>query len=128
MAVLAGEIGERHVWRPSALQAAAQYVGAEFSSLGYQVVPQAYHASGVRCENLEVTVKGAAHPSEIIVVGAHYDTVAGSPGADDNASGVAGVIEIARALAQLRLARTVKLAVHQNRAPASERAPQQARR
>jgi len=47
---------------------------------------------------------------QIIVVGAHYDTVAGSPGADDNASGVAGVIEMARELAPLRLARTVKLA------------------
>jgi Zn-dependent M28 family amino/carboxypeptidase len=117
VAVLAGEIGERHVWRPSALQAAAHYVSAEFSSLGYQVVPQAYQARGVRCENLEVTVKGAAHPGEIIVVGAHYDTVAGSPGADDNASGVAGVIEIARALAQLRLARTVKLVAFVNEEP-----------
>ncbi len=117
MAVLAGDIGERHVGKPSALQAAAQYVSAEFSSLGYQVVPQAYQARGVRCENLEVTVEGVAHPGQIIVVGAHYDTVAGSPGADDNASGVAGVIEMARELAPLRLARTVKLVAFVNEEP-----------
>jgi Zn-dependent M28 family amino/carboxypeptidase len=117
VAVLAGDIGERHVRRPSALQAAAHYIGAQFSSLGYQVVPQAYQACGVRCENLEVIVPGAARASEIIVVGAHYDTVAGSPGADDNASGVAGVIEIARALWPQRLARTVKLVAFVNEEP-----------
>jgi len=117
VAVLAGEIGERHVWRPAALQAAAKYISAELSSVGYQLVPQAYQACGVRCENLEVIVQGTTRASEIIVVGAHYDTVAGSPGADDNASGVAGVIEIARALWPLRLARTVKLVAFVNEEP-----------
>jgi len=117
LAVLAGEIGERHVWRPIALRAAADYVRGEFSSAGYQVVSQGYQACGVPCENLEAIVQGTTHASEIIVVGAHYDTVAGSPGADDNASGVAGVIEIARALRPLRLTRTVKLVAFVNEEP-----------
>jgi hypothetical protein len=43
-------------------------------------------------------VPGGARASEIVLAGAHYDTVPGSPGADDNASGVAALIEIARAL------------------------------
>jgi len=117
VAVLAGEIGERHVWRPSALEAAADYIGAEFSALGYQPVRQAYQTRGMRCENLEVSAKGAARTHPTIVVGAHYDTVPGSPGADDNASGVAGVIEIARALWPLRLASTVKLVAFVNEEP-----------
>ena len=115
--VLAGEIGERNVWRPSALQAAAEYITAEFSSLGYQVAPQAYQARGVRCQNLEITAKGAERAGEIIVVGAHYDTVPGSPGADDNASGVAGVIEIARELSHVQMKRTVKLVAFVNEEP-----------
>ena len=117
VAALAGGIGERHVWRPSALQAAARYIHAEFSSLGYRVVPQAYQARGVRCENLEVVAPGTTRADEILVVGAHYDTVAGSPGADDNASGVAGLIEIARILKPLPLERTVRLVAFVNEEP-----------
>ena len=106
---LAGTIGERNVWRPDALHAAADYIRSAFVSAGCEVVPQSYETHHVRCENLEVTFPGHARGGEIIVAGAHYDTVPGSPGADDNASGVAGVIEIARALRPLSLSRTVKL-------------------
>lgn len=115
--VLAGEIGERHVWRPEALRSAADYVRAQWSSLGFQVEAQSYQTHGMRCDNLEVAIPGNAHPDEAIVVGAHYDTVAGSPGADDNASGVAALIEIARALRGLPLRRTVKLVAFVNEEP-----------
>jgi Zn-dependent M28 family amino/carboxypeptidase len=71
----------------------------------------------VRCENLEVTLPGTERGSEIIVVGAHYDTVRGSPGADDNASGVATLIEIARTLRPLALRRTVRLVAFVNEEP-----------
>jgi Zn-dependent M28 family amino/carboxypeptidase len=114
---LAGEIGERHVWRPRALHAAADYIRGEFESLDYAVAPQAYEVHGVRCENLEVTIPGGARASEIVLAGAHYDTVEGSPGADDNASGVAGVIEIARLLREARPQRTVKLVAFVNEEP-----------
>jgi Zn-dependent M28 family amino/carboxypeptidase len=115
--VLAGEIGERNVRLPAALHAAAAYIRSEFAALGFEVFSQSYDTHGMRCENLEVMVPGAARASEIIVAGAHYDTVPGSPGADDNASGVAGVIEIARALRPLQLARTVKLVAFVNEEP-----------
>jgi len=112
---LAGEIGERHVWRPKALEAAARYIEAEFSAVGYEVASQAYETHGVSCRNLEVTVPGAS--KAIVLAGAHYDTVAGSPGADDNASGVAGLIEIARALRPLQPACAVKLVAFVNEEP-----------
>jgi Zn-dependent M28 family amino/carboxypeptidase len=114
---LAAEIGERHVWRPHALHAAADYIRGEFESLDYVVAPQAYEVHGVRCENLEVTIPGGARAREIVLAGAHYDTVEGSPGADDNASGVAGLIEIARRLRGSRPARTLKLVAFVNEEP-----------
>jgi len=114
---LAGTIGERNVWRPDALHAAADYIRGAFASAGCEVVAQSYEVHHVRCENLEVTLPGNGCGSEIIVVGAHYDTVRGSPGADDNASGVAALIEIARALRPLALRRTVKLVAFVNEEP-----------
>jgi Zn-dependent M28 family amino/carboxypeptidase len=114
---LAGEIGERHVGRPKALHAAESFIAGELASLGYEVSRQSYLAQGVESSNLEVTVQGASRATEIVLVGAHYDTVPGSPGADDNASGVAGVIEIARALRDAQPARTVKLVAFVNEEP-----------
>lgn len=114
VSVLAGEIGERHVWRPAALRAAAEYVRREFAALGCRVAVQSYRVQGQDCDNLEVEIPGGACSAEIILAGAHYDTVQGSPGADDNASGVAGLIEIARFLRDARLQRTVKLVAFVN--------------
>ncbi|MDQ7839739.1 MAG: M20/M25/M40 family metallo-hydrolase [bacterium] len=58
--------------------------------------------------NVVATKRGVARPEEIIVVGAHYDSVPGSPGANDNASGVAVVLEAARVLAGTPTPRTVQ--------------------
>ena len=117
VATLAGTIGERNVWRPKALHAAADYIRTSLTSAGCAVVPQGYETQGVHCENLEVTLPGRAGSGEVIVVGAHYDTVLGSPGADDNASGVATLLEIARALGPRPLRRTVKLVAFVNEEP-----------
>jgi Zn-dependent M28 family amino/carboxypeptidase len=114
---LAGEIGERHVWRPQALHAAAAYIRGQFEAAGFAVAAQAYETHGVRCENLEVAIPGSGGGGEILLAGAHYDTVPGSPGADDNASGVAGLIEIARELRACAPARTLKLVAFVNEEP-----------
>jgi len=114
---LAGGIGERNVWRPGALAAAAAYIRGEFEALGFEVGAQRYRAAEIDCDNLEVVLPGSAARSEIVLAGAHYDTVQGSPGADDNASGVAALLEIARALRGRRLARTVKLVAFVNEEP-----------
>ena len=89
---LAGDIGERNVLRPAALDDAALYVEAEWSRQGYSVKRQTYQAAGVRCANLEVTRNGDARQGEILLIGAHYDSVKGSPGADDKARGVAALM------------------------------------
>jgi Zn-dependent M28 family amino/carboxypeptidase len=105
------------VYRPAALEAAARYIESEFVDIGYAVNRQTYLARGVESANLEVVLPGQRRPEESIVVGAHYDTVDGSPGADDNASAVAALIEIARLLAGRSPARTLKLVAFVNEEP-----------
>jgi len=114
---LAGDIGQRNVWRPAALRAAADYIRGEFEALGYLVAAQSYRVKGQDCDNLEVVIPGGTRSGEIVLVGAHYDTVEGSPGADDNASGVAGILEIARHLRGAQPDRTVKLVAFVNEEP-----------
>jgi Zn-dependent M28 family amino/carboxypeptidase len=92
--VLAGDIGERNVFRPDALHAAAAYIVQQWNRRGCAVTRQDYQVRGVACANIEVALAGCAQADEIIVLGAHYDTVRNSPGADDNASGVAALLEI----------------------------------
>jgi Zn-dependent M28 family amino/carboxypeptidase len=114
--VLAAEIGERHVWRPQALAAAAHYIEGALSGT-YDIRRQRYEVEGVPCTNLEVECLGQVRPDEIILVGAHYDSVEGSPGADDNASGVAALLEIARLLRDQRLGCTVRCVAFVNEEP-----------
>jgi Zn-dependent M28 family amino/carboxypeptidase len=82
--------------------------------MGYQVKAQSYQARGVRCENLDVTCEGQSEPGEIILIGAHYDTVPGSPGANDNATGVAALLEISRSFTQRTPARSVRFVAFVN--------------
>ena len=114
---LAGEIGERNVWRPRALHAAADYIREEWQRQNHTVRAQRYDAYEVKSENLEIALAGTARPSDIIVIGAHYDSVRGSPGANDNASGVAALLEIGGALKGLGLRRTVRLVAFVNEEP-----------
>lgn len=114
---LAGEIGERNVWRPKALAAAEAYIRRTFEAQGYRVNVQEFDYEGRRVANLEVERRGTMHPQEIIVVGAHYDSVRGSPGANDNGSGVAALLELARYFAGRETARTVRFVAFVNEEP-----------
>lgn len=114
---LAGEIGERHVLRPRALLAAADYIRAVWEAQGYRVARQEYDLDGRTWANLEVVRPGTAHPREVILVGAHYDTVPGSPGANDNGSGVAALLELARHFANRETARTIRFVAFVNEEP-----------
>jgi Peptidase family M28 len=105
---LAGEIGERSVARPDAVLRAVAYLEAELNAMGYTASAQEYYAHGQRWRNLEATMRGSAQPDEVIVVGGHYDTAEGAPGADDNGSGVAGVLELARSFAGKPATRTIR--------------------
>jgi hypothetical protein len=96
---LAGRIGERNSAHYDALEQAATYVERELAALGYSVTSQRWtDAHGMAFRNLEVTLPGRDRRTEAVVVGAHYDSNRGTPGADDNASGVAALIELARLL------------------------------
>jgi Iap family predicted aminopeptidase len=105
---LAGDIGERHVWCPRALAAAALYIEHALTDSGYEVRRQRYEVEAIPCVNLEAEAAGSDRDRPMLVVGAHYDTVPGSPGADDNASGIAALLEIARLLRTARLRSTVR--------------------
>lgn len=77
-----------------------------FQSLGYQVEKHQY-ATGV---NVIGTLPGSDLTAEKVIVSAHYDSVAGCPGADDNGSGLTGVLEAARVLAKAKYRRTLVVA------------------
>ena len=115
--VLAGDIGQRNMMTYAALEKAANYIEGAFMELGYQVSAQQFEADGHTVRNLEVFLPGQTWPEEIIIVGAHYDTVYGCPGANDNASGVAAVLELARLLAAEPLGRTVRFVAFVNEEP-----------
>jgi hypothetical protein len=114
---LAGEIGERNVFTPLALVAAAEYIESELLLAGYAVTSQRFEVRGVECRNLEVEIQGRGRAEEIIVVGAHYDSVAGSPGANDNGSGVAAMLALARIWADLEPKRTLRFVAFVNEEP-----------
>jgi hypothetical protein len=114
---LAVEIGERNVSRPAGLTAAAGYIEEIWERQGLAVERQSYVVHGIECCNLTVTCTGTVKPEQIVLVGAHYDSVTGSPGANDNASGVAALLEISRVLAALRLQRTVRCVAFVNEEP-----------
>jgi hypothetical protein len=90
--MLAGEIGERHVWRPRALEAAALYIAETLQGLGYEARFEEFEADSLIVRNVVAELPGRERPQEVLVLGAHYDTVRGSPGADDNGSGVAALL------------------------------------
>ncbi len=94
---LAGEIGERNLQHYPQLATAADFIARSFTEMGLAPRRDGYTASGQLCENIEVEIAGAT--PEIFVVGAHYDSVLGSPGANDNGSGVAALLALARRFA-----------------------------
>jgi Zn-dependent M28 family amino/carboxypeptidase len=105
---LAGTIGERNVTKPAKLEAAAKHVEAAFRAAGLAARRQSYDVNDVPCANVIAEVGGGALASEIVVVGGHYDSVVGSPGANDNATGAAATFALARRFAAAKPARTLR--------------------
>lgn len=113
---LSHEIGDRSVFRYSNLSEAAGYITKEFENLGFAVEFQKYQLLQKEVKNIIARKPGVKKPEEIIVVGAHYDTCF-NPGANDNASGVAGLIELARIFSQKQTNRTIKFIAFVNEEP-----------
>jgi len=117
VAKLAGEIGPRGLHRYDALLAAEQYLRAAFEEMGYAVREQAFEVDGYTVKNLEVELPGRSLPEEVVLIGAHYDSVPATPGANDNASGVAALVALARRAKPQRFARTVRFVAFVNEEP-----------
>ncbi len=66
------------------------------ADLGYVVRQQEFSAHNATAVNLEIEIDGSLQPEEIVMIGAHYDTISDCPGANDNGSGVASLLELAR--------------------------------
>jgi len=111
---LADDIGPRNIWTPPSMTAAVSYLEKALSGMAYTVRTQEFSAFNVSSRNLEVEISGKRRPEEIVVVGAHYDTVAHCPGANDNGSGVAVLLELARLLRARQPDRTIRLVAFAN--------------
>ena len=118
---LGGEIGERNVSRYRELVAAADYINRTFADAGFQPRRDGYDVAGKLCENIDVEIPGSSR--DIVVIGAHYDSVYGSPGANDNGSGVAALLALARRFAGKPQERTLRFAAFTNEEPGHFQTP-----
>lgn len=115
--MLAGTIGERNVWHFEALRRAASYIKDRLASSGYEPSVQSYDVHKVPVENIEASLRGTSDADAIVVVGAHYDTVTDCPGANDNATGIAATLELARRFAGAPRAKTIRFVAFVNEEP-----------
>jgi len=115
--VLASAIGYRSTFHPKQLAHTAMYLKGELQALGYEVRDHSFPSRGSPAPNLEAVLKGSSLPNEIVVVGAHFDSFQGTPGADDNASGVAGVLALAKLFANTPQQRTIRFVLFPNEEP-----------
>ena len=106
---------EHNMFKPEALEAAARHIETELETLWYAVQRQPYAAAMGPARNIEIEVRGTS--DEVIVVGAHYDSVIGSPGANDNGSGVAALLELARLWRSAARGRTLRFVWFVNEEP-----------
>jgi Zn-dependent M28 family amino/carboxypeptidase len=112
--LLSGYIGERNIYNYDNLNKAAAFIVQEFEEAGYNPLQQEYTAKGKKFWNIIAEKKGEVNPDEVIILGAHYDTHKGSPGANDNGSGIASMLSIARDAEQYNFNRTIRFAAFTN--------------
>ncbi len=111
--MIAGEIGERNLARYPQLNAAAQYIENQLA--GWNVRRDSYDLEGKPCANIEAELPGAS--PAIVLVGAHYDSVFGSPGANDNGSGVAALLALAHRFQNKPNEKTLRFVAFVNEEP-----------
>tara|TARA_R110002096_G_scaffold374692_5_gene568413 strand:- start:257 stop:1303 length:1047 start_codon:yes stop_codon:yes gene_type:complete len=124
LTILCEQIGERNVGKPEKLEQAAIWIHSTLGgrNLGYSVRPENYvveteSGESLSVRNLIAELPGLSRRDEIVVVGAHYDTVTGCPGANDNGTGVVALLSLAQALAGEQQERTVRFVAFVNEEP-----------
>ncbi|MFB2922574.1 M28 family peptidase [Aerosakkonema funiforme] len=114
---LVDELQEHNFSSYNNLVAAANFLESNLANVGYKVERQQYQLANRKYDNIEVEITGTKTPDEIVVIGAHYDSVQGSPGANDNGTGAAAVLELARAFAGKKTDRTLRFVEFVNEEP-----------
>ncbi|MDY7020731.1 MAG: M28 family peptidase [Cyanobacteriota bacterium] len=114
---IADEIGIRNNVQYENLNKAKTFLETALTQAGYQVKLQEYKIDEKSYYNIEAERLGTEKPNEIIVIGGHYDSAFTSPGANDNGTGVAATLELARIFAQKSTARTVRFVEFTNEEP-----------
>jgi len=115
--MLASTIGPRSTMVPAGLQRATTYVAEALAVGAEPVVRETFVADGIACHNLVLDLPGRTHPREIVVIGAHYDAVLDRPGANDNGSGTAAILELARVFVSTPRHRTLRFVAFTNEEP-----------
>ena len=115
--ILTREFPSRNGLNPLSLKGAADFIEREFKPLDVTAASQSFQCGRITVRNLIVEKQGKYPTKPCIVVGAHYDTVMDTPGADDNASGIAGLIELIRLFQMVSNERTIRFAAFCNEEP-----------
>jgi Zn-dependent M28 family amino/carboxypeptidase len=122
--ILAKDIGERNVVYFKNLHQAAEFIENSFRDLGYKPKRQPFKALGLSCYNIEVEILGKKNKDEILIIGAHYDTAMNSPGANDNATGIAALLYLAGKFAKKEPSQTIRFVAFANEEAPFFRTPQ----
>lgn len=115
--ILATDIGPRGTFAPRSYRLAEDFLASAMKRAGFEVERQSWTELGVPCANLIAVLPGTTKPDRILVIGAHYDSVEGCPAANDNGSGVAGLLAIARRLAGNPRRSTIRFVFFANEEP-----------
>lgn len=117
--MLANEIGERNVsnFHYDDLLAAERFLRKSLMDADYKVERQPYVVRGREVANLTAEIPGGDKKDEIVVIGGHYDSVVGCPGANDNGTGTAATLALARIFARTKPARTLRFVFFVNEEP-----------
>ena len=121
---LAKDIGERNLFKYEKLCDCADFIEQALRQAGLAPQRQRYDIDHKPCYNIEASVAGSEHPEQIVVVGAHYDTVIDCPGANDNVTGVAAMLALARAFADQPVASSLRFVAFVNEEPPYFQTPQ----
>lgn len=115
--LFAGSIGEHNTNSFRQLQQVASLLESRLKAMGYRAQEEAYRAQDKQVMNIVAELRGATKPEEIVVIGAHYDSPPESPGANDNTSGVAALLELADRFKGRKPARTLRFVAFVNEEP-----------
>jgi hypothetical protein len=114
---IAVEIGARNAGQYEKLTTTKTFLETVLTQSGYKVKQQEYKIDNKSYFNLEVEKLGTEKPNEVILIGGHYDSAFISPGANDNATGAAATLELARIFANKSTKRTIRFVEFTNEEP-----------